>query len=184
MIIVYTSTGEIVRYGNFSGALNVSAGESFLTVSEFNPVPPKRVDVATQTVVLDDAVDASTAVTWDSIRMERDSLISVTDWVVLPDAKIAKDLKAEVVAYRQGLRDITKTYATPAEVVFPMSPLVSAAIVKKYGISVGNRDTSYEDLQSGNVATEANIVSDANTVTEANTVSEANTVTESSTVSK
>ncbi len=54
------------------------------------------------------------------LRAHRNQLLSESDWTQLPDATVDKEAWA---AYRQQLRDITKTYdpATP-EVIFPTPP--------------------------------------------------------------
>lgn len=58
-------------------------------------------------------------VTWDSIRARRNSLLVASDWTQLADSPADK---AAWSAYRQELRDITSTYATPDEVVWPTPP--------------------------------------------------------------
>ena len=57
---------------------------------------------------------------WDYIRDERDKLLAATDWTQVGDSPL-KDSK-EMTQYRQKLRDITKDFKTPADVVFPTKP--------------------------------------------------------------
>jgi len=57
--------------------------------------------------------------TWDSIRMERDSLLAASDWTQVADAPV--DAAAWAV-YRQALRDVPQDYATPDAVVWPTIP--------------------------------------------------------------
>ncbi len=52
------------------------------------------------------------------LREERNSKLSETDWWVLPD-RTATD---EQTAYRQALRDITDTYSSLDDVVWPTKP--------------------------------------------------------------
>jgi phage gp29-like protein len=52
------------------------------------------------------------------LREERDRLLSTTDWWVMPD-RTATD---EQRAYRQALRDITDTYTSLEDVVWPTKP--------------------------------------------------------------
>lgn len=69
---------------------------------------------------------------WDSekvmteVRMERDKLLSVTDFVLLPDAPLSDIQKEEVKIYRQALRDlpslITWKIVNKYEVEFPVKP--------------------------------------------------------------
>lgn len=66
------------------------------------------------------AVDApATPGTWEFIRAERNSLLLASDWTQLSDSPADK---AAWSAYRQELRDVTSTYATPDEVVWPTPP--------------------------------------------------------------
>lgn len=52
------------------------------------------------------------------LRAERDRLIAATDWWVLPD-RTPTDAQ---LAYRQALRDITDTYSSLDDVVWPEKP--------------------------------------------------------------
>lgn len=58
--------------------------------------------------------------TWDIIRLRRNKLLQVSDYTQLPDFPEAK--KTEWATYRQALRDIPQTYATPEEVIWPTKP--------------------------------------------------------------
>ena len=52
------------------------------------------------------------------LRAERDRLIAATDWWASSDLTMT----AEQTAYRQALRDITKTYSSLDEVEWPTKP--------------------------------------------------------------
>jgi hypothetical protein len=52
------------------------------------------------------------------LRQERDKRIAETDWWVLPD----RTPSDEQLAYRQALRDITDTYTSLEDVVWPTKP--------------------------------------------------------------
>ena len=52
------------------------------------------------------------------LRLERDKLIAETDWWVLPD-RTATQAQLD---YRQALRDITNTYSSLDDVVWPTKP--------------------------------------------------------------
>ena len=54
----------------------------------------------------------------DILREERNRKLAETDWWVLPD-RTATD---EQTAYRQALRDITDTYSSLDDVVWPAKP--------------------------------------------------------------
>jgi hypothetical protein len=113
--------------------------------------------------------------TWDDIRKERDILIASCDWCMLPDAPLSDTLKAEMVVYRQELRDITKMFDTPERVMWPYSPLDRAALIKKYNLVIGVRTNAAGDF--GPDWADSNATTDANTVSSANTVSNASTTT-------
>jgi hypothetical protein len=59
---------------------------------------------------------------WGPIRKERDRLLCETDWIVIKAKESGSNLSAAWKTYRQSLRDITTTFATPEEVVFPDKP--------------------------------------------------------------
>ena len=52
------------------------------------------------------------------LRSARDELLAATDWWANSDLTMT----AEQVAYRQALRDITNTYSSVEEVVWPEKP--------------------------------------------------------------
>ncbi len=69
---------------------------------------------------LPQAVDpAPIVVTWASLRAKRDALLSGSDWTQLADAPVDA---AAWATYREALRDITETFATPDAVVWPTKP--------------------------------------------------------------
>lgn len=53
-----------------------------------------------------------------ALRAERNRLIAETDWWALSD----QTMTAEQTAYRQALRDITETYSSLDDVVWPTKP--------------------------------------------------------------
>ena len=57
-------------------------------------------------------------ITWDDVRTKRNTLISTTDWRVLPDQPVSQPW----MDYRQALRDVTNV-ATPDLVVWPVEPV-------------------------------------------------------------
>ena len=56
-----------------------------------------------------------------ALRHNRDLKIAKTDWTQLPD--VSDEIKTKYQAYRQELRDITKTYKSLEEVVWPEEPI-------------------------------------------------------------
>ena len=65
------------------------------------------------------AVDSS--LTWNDIRLKRDTLLMSTDWTMISDTSVDQ---AAWKTYRQLLRDIPQTYKdkTPDDVVWPTQP--------------------------------------------------------------
>jgi len=57
---------------------------------------------------------------WDDIRNDRESRLFSSDWAVLPDSNPPN--KDAWLTYRQALRDIPQTFATPESVVWPIKP--------------------------------------------------------------
>lgn len=55
---------------------------------------------------------------WDDVRQQRNTLISATDWRVLPDQPVSQAW----MDYRQALRDVTNA-ATPEDVIWPVEPV-------------------------------------------------------------
>ena len=53
-----------------------------------------------------------------TLRLERNHRLAETDWMANSDVTMS----AEWSAYRQALRDITDTYSSPNDVVWPTKP--------------------------------------------------------------
>jgi hypothetical protein len=60
--------------------------------------------------------------TWDTIRAERNFLLSQSDWTQLADAPLSPEQKQAWTVYRQALRDVPSSFTTPEEVVWPEIP--------------------------------------------------------------
>lgn len=56
----------------------------------------------------------------ENLRRERNKLLIESDWTQLPD--VPEELKNSWQAYRQALRDITNTYSSLRDVVWPTQP--------------------------------------------------------------
>jgi CTP synthase (UTP-ammonia lyase) len=76
---------------------------------------PDGVDIS---AVEAELVNSKIAADLVEIRQKRNEKLSETDWWVMPD-RTATD---EQIAYRQALRDITDTYTSIEEVVWPEKP--------------------------------------------------------------
>ena len=62
------------------------------------------------------------AVKWAEIRVERNRRLSLCDWTGAADTKLTGQDKQDWWDYRQALRDLPQTYATPDEVIWPDPP--------------------------------------------------------------
>ena len=65
--------------------------------------------------------DPADGLTWDDIRVKRDTILQTTDWTMTTGATVDQ---AQWAAYRQVIRDIPQTYKdkTPDDVVWPTQP--------------------------------------------------------------
>jgi hypothetical protein len=63
---------------------------------------------------------------WGIVRQTRDVLLSRCDWTQLPDTTLTDEQKAAWATYRQALRDLPSTAASPDEIEFPARPSGSA----------------------------------------------------------
>ena len=62
---------------------------------------------------------------FESIRYDRDVLLSQSDWTQLDDCKLSMEKKGEWAVYRQALRDIPATYSSVTEkssITWPTKP--------------------------------------------------------------
>jgi len=58
----------------------------------------------------------------DNLREERNAKLAETDWVVTMHKELGTNIPAAWKTYRQALRDITNTYSSRADVVWPTKP--------------------------------------------------------------
>ena len=64
--------------------------------------------------------DDKPAIDLENLRIERNNLLSQTDWTQNRDVTLSND--ADWKTYRQKLRDITKTYKSLKDVKWPTAP--------------------------------------------------------------
>jgi hypothetical protein len=57
---------------------------------------------------------------WNPVRLERNFKLSQSDWTQLSDVSIPN--RPAWVEYRQKLRDVTKDFPTPQDVIWPVPP--------------------------------------------------------------
>ena len=58
----------------------------------------------------------------ENLRLQRNHLLAECDWTLLPSSPLSVEKQNEYKVYRQELRDITKTYKSPADVKWPTVP--------------------------------------------------------------
>lgn len=63
---------------------------------------------------------------WAAIRSRRDMLLTACDWTQISDVPLTEEQTAAWREYRQALRDIPQTFATPEGVVWPTPPEMAA----------------------------------------------------------
>lgn len=96
--------------------------------TEMKPLPPTPpVELPTPEWILDlenlPSLPEPPPLTWDTIRLDRNSRIFISDWTQLADAPLTQEQKNAWAAYRQALRDVPTSFATPEEVVWPTVPV-------------------------------------------------------------
>jgi len=58
----------------------------------------------------------------EKLREERNAKLAETDWVVTMHKELGTNIPAAWKTYRQALRDITNTYSSLTDVVWPTKP--------------------------------------------------------------
>ena len=71
-------------------------------------------------------MDKRTQDKWKNIRSNRNGFLAQTDWTQLPDVDLLPELLQAMKEYRQKLRDLTKDFDNPDDVLFPDNPLESS----------------------------------------------------------
>lgn len=69
-----------------------------------------------------DPADPIPGPSWSDIRAQRNTLMASCDWTQLPDAVLSFNERQAWSDYRQALRDIPQSFASPDLVVWPVSP--------------------------------------------------------------
>ena len=77
---------------------------------------------ADDNVVSYDADAVDTELNIQEVRMIRDAKLAETDWVVTMHKEKGTNIPAAWKTYRQALRDITDTYTSLDDVVWPEKP--------------------------------------------------------------
>ena len=68
------------------------------------------------------AAELEAAAPLAELRLERNQKLADCDWVVVRATEMGEDVPADWKAYRQDLRDITESYQSLEDVVWPTQP--------------------------------------------------------------
>lgn len=60
-----------------------------------------------------------------AVRAQRDKLLAVTDWAVLPDSPLDESSKTALKTYRQALRDVPQQEGFPNSISWPNMPEIT-----------------------------------------------------------
>lgn len=108
---VIALTGDVEGTASFDGSNDVSIDVRLVGGTTFSRMAVSAEDV-----------EQSSATSGDELRALRNQALAETDHFLMADYPIsAKDLK-KIKSYRQSLRDITKTYSSLEDVVWPEYP--------------------------------------------------------------
>jgi hypothetical protein len=123
-VVFEKASGRIHRRGYFSTKEPLYADEDLLSFPQWVATEGMAVDVAARALVPareDNAAVQRPALNeaWSALRSQRDDLLAQTDYLLIVDYPISAENLGIVKAYRQALRDLTKNFDNPLEVVFP-----------------------------------------------------------------
>lgn len=59
---------------------------------------------------------------WAAIRTRRNQLLAGTDYTQAPDNPLTETQRAEVIVYRQRLRDVPESGSDPFHISWPLRP--------------------------------------------------------------
>jgi len=117
------------------GIINFKLEGNPETEEEFNESFIKIIGGDSEGVAIESTDPAEFGITWAEIqtaidnlvdeelinlRVERNRLIALTDWTQFPD--VPEETRTLWQPYRQALRDITNTYTSLSDVVWPTPP--------------------------------------------------------------
>ena len=96
----------------------VSETGEFIHISE-ESIDPRKAEAIAWLKTGNTPTPYSSTSTWQRVRTERNKLLQESDWTQLSDVVVDKEAWS---AYRKQLRDITKSFSSPTEVVWPTPP--------------------------------------------------------------
>ena len=69
-----------------------------------------------------DEFDRQRKLQWDVVRVQRNQLLTESDWVDLPNTTLSEEKAAAWLEYRQALRDMINEDTNPFAVTWPEKP--------------------------------------------------------------
>jgi hypothetical protein len=124
--IVKSTDGALDKYQDFAveadAVTHVEAYGGFVAPDPGGSTSYWVVDEEAQTVTNDQAQADADALesSWASLRMERNALLTSSDWTQGTDSPL--DDKAEWATYRQSLRDLPASTEDPTDPTWPEAP--------------------------------------------------------------
>ncbi len=113
-----TTTGKILE----SGSTNMTLSE--IPLQEGQSIIEGIYDVDNYKIIDGEAVE-QTIDFWIAVRIERNTLLSESDWTQMSDSPLSDSKKTEWATYRQSLRDLPTTNSSASsydDVTFPNEP--------------------------------------------------------------
>ncbi len=113
-----TATGEVLE----SGATNVQLSE--IPLQEGQSIIEGIYEVEAYKIIDGVAVE-QTIDFWNSVRIERNTLLTESDWTQMSDSPLTDSKKTEWSTYRQSLRDLPTSNSSASsydDVTFPSEP--------------------------------------------------------------
>ena len=113
-----TTTGQILE----SGATNVQLSE--IPLQEGQSIIEGIYEVETYKIIDGVAVE-QTIDFWNAVRIERNTLLTESDWTQMFDSPLTDSKKTEWATYRQALRDLPANNSSATsmdDVTFPTQP--------------------------------------------------------------
>jgi len=113
-----TATGEVLE----SGATNVSLSE--IPLQEGQSIIEGIYEVEAYKIIDGVAVE-QTIDFWNAVRIERNTLLTESDWTQMSDSPLTDSKKTEWATYRQSLRDLPSNNSSATsidDVTFPSVP--------------------------------------------------------------
>lgn len=121
----------MISYTKYITATGVIVG-SGVTNSQLSDIPLENsqsiiegvFDVEKYKIIDGEAVE-QTIDFWIAVRIERNNLLSESDWTQMSDSPLSDGKKTEWATYRQSLRDLPTTNSSASsydDVIFPSKP--------------------------------------------------------------